>query len=874
MILFLIIIAFLLGSAYFNKDVTLRDYAKFLISSSLSFIVLLLFLLLLTSLGQGITIVISLFFDTVNMFLTILLVNFLALILSHYPYYFEAAISDKGRKLVWKKYPENRFLGVVYHTNKLPDEHQSPEYIKFIRCHIGILTFFIWIYTLFVVDFSVFESKVSIYVPGFLVWLILFYIHSILEKKQDQVEAIIGDEQSEEYDIEKSKKRIKRYLKTYQILLIVNILLSIVFLIIIANTGWCRLNLYFLIGLSFLHAICYIYFRVFRSWFVYLNPNPNKINKDSKFARVIDAFFTRKESLKGFKVGFIKPLYYLANHIWYLGLMTVFGIFLAAILLFSNIYTDLSLGIINPIPLLMILVIIYYSAVVVTMKHYIYHNYRYKNKKEDALNHHSDHEIVMDILSKDSDFRIHRLCAKLISIVPLLIVLFFVATSYVNNSLHELSLVKESKNNVKIDKHDFFTSLDLENDNFFIVGSYGGGLKANVWNLLLLNKLRTDNPEFFNSTLCMSGVSGGAIGLANFFAARYNHGIGNDSKWDTIINKIGGSNTLSIDINGLLLTDLYREVIPGRMLSDLGKDRSWHSMIYFAKIIEGKIPVGDTALVLKTPMNEYWSKLHSDSGYFPALIFNTTPTQSKYGVACSVEGFNQFPISIDILDHENKTLSFFDAASTTNRFPLFSPAARVPNKRHFVDGGYFENSGLMNALSFYEELAEEYDTLMSKSIYAINIINDKTNYILEKMDGKITSNYENSSSAEFASILNGIVALERMPNYWREHIRDKMNPVQLRTIQMPYFITLDDVKSVYNTDKIINESEIIELIQENNDSIQNALERYYPYLDKWGRVMPPLGRVLSEPAREYQKAMVEEHYKIKEQLNEIKGLCN
>ena len=141
---------------------------------------------------------------------------------------------------------------------------------------------------------------------------------------------------------------------------------------------------------------------------------------------------------------------------------------------------------------------------------------------------------------------------------------------------------------------------------------------------------------------------------------------------------------MSSDISGFLFKDLIREVVPAKKLFK-GRDRAYQSMQNYARLVEK-----NNHLAINTSFRSYWKQVYEiNQKSYPALIVNTTPTRSKYGVACSISDMDNFPIAIDLLSDGNEALSFAGTISTSNRFPIFSPAARVPGKGHFVDGGYF-----------------------------------------------------------------------------------------------------------------------------------------------------------------------------------------
>ena len=149
---------------------------------------------------------------------------------------------------------------------------------------------------------------------------------------------------------------------------------------------------------------------------------------------------------------------------------------------------------------------------------------------------------------------------------------------------------------------------------------------------------------------------------------------------------------------------------------------------------------------------------------------------------------------------------------------MFSPTAEIPSKGHYLDGGYFDNSGLLSVLELhehFEHLAEKEATIDTLNPVFINIINSKGYYTARKIN-------------EWK--------LERAPG-----------------------------------DPGVGElSAIIEKITAHNDSIDVALEAYKGYdKDKWGVVEPPLARLLSEPAVRYQEAMVKHHPGVRFALTRI-----
>lgn len=832
-----------------TNKVSSRSLLRLLMSSMISLFVIALFLLLLTRMDQGITIVIDMFSSWPNLLLTLLLVNFLALILSHFPYYFDLAVRDDNKEIQWIKDYNLGLFGFVYHNTSFnPGDN---IWIKIIRRHIGIVMYAIWFLVLITVKSEVFEKELN--VSGrFIIWnLVFLLIHICIQAHQNRIKHKIRNQNIQESVISKSQKAVRNYLVLFQVVLFANIFLGIYFLIKVSNTGWNKFNLNLLIVLTLLNALLYLLFRMSRSWFVYYRRGKGKAVDETKYySQELGTDFTVYELL---------PLRFLASTPNYLAAMGFFGVLFTFPVIIIGTITTQSIQCLNPIPLLIVMVVFYYSSVVITLKHFIY----YKSNAE----------------RKDNKF--YKWMSRVMMALPILFIWLFFTMNKIDNDLHTLPLVNakgtENFNTPEMTKQEFISGIDTSLNKHFFIGSYGGGLKANIWNLLLLNELTALDDSFLESTICISGVSGGAIGLANFTALKNNYNNHNYDLNDLKISEIGSANMLSTDIFGWMFKDFWREALPGRFFEFKGSDRANLSMAMYSRMIH------ESDQALEIPMRQYWRNTYDKHGYFPAVIFNTTPTTSNYGVACSVKGMS-FPIAIDILefdkDKNNKfqSISFFGAASTTNRFPIFSPTARISGKGHFVDGGYFENSGLLNAKYFYEEINSD-PSVTLKNVAAINIINDKGLYIMEKLKSKGITEFKSPEKheGEFMSILNGIVALERLPRYMREVLSDDED-IELITLQMPYYFDIEDVKSVFQVESFLEEDikKLKPIIQANNQEIKNALKAHkndknqpiYDY-ENWKLVEPPLGRLMSRPAVEYQRAMVMHHPAVRETINKI-----
>ena len=77
----------------------------------------------------------------------------------------------------------------------------------------------------------------------------------------------------------------------------------------------------------------------------------------------------------------------------------------------------------------------------------------------------------------------------------------------------------------------------------------------------------------------------------------------------------------------------------------------------------------------------------------------------------------------------NGSIAYYEAISSTNRFPALSPAAKIKNHGHYIDAGAIDNSGLLSSLDLYNYLQRD-STLNKTPKVFVEIINGRSNYIL------------------------------------------------------------------------------------------------------------------------------------------------
>jgi len=787
----------------FVEAVTLRDLANFIGSSAISIITLILMISLIGGLDQGITMIVGLFESPFNLILTSVALHFLALILSHFPVYFYVALQGSNKKYNWSM---NKSGLIMFES---PDEEDdSKVYIDFFRRQLGILTYILWINALLLIYDKVYES-IPVTFMIIIIYALTLCMHYYLEQRKKSVLF--------------SEEEITKHLALFRLLFGIQVFLIGVLAIAAHHYSISRAIVIATCITSLFGSWLFIYFRVFREYFDRFTPIWKRA--DNKAITLL-------------------PFSLLKNLQNYLAGMQIMGFGLTAVLLFPIILGIPNVSELNPVSVFFLIIIFYYSAFTIWAKYLFY--WTSTARKSIKLTPH-----------------IWKYSLGLASLIYIFSLWY---GKKADNDLHTLPLVKNEKT---LSKQEFIKGLSpstATDTTHLLIGAYGGGLKANVWTLLVMNELEKKiGPKFLSSTLCASGVSGGSMGLGCHAMITFNESAYDSRAMSDKIKEVGGINALSSDLTGWLIKDLYRE--PIEFYSFKGNDRAAESMDNY------QMTIGDT-MADSLSYQSYWNQIYTqrDSSY-PALIINTTPSKSAYGVSCSVRGFDNFPISIDLLDHPHDfSLTFAGAVSTSNRFPIFSPAARVSGKGHFVDGGYFENSGLMNAQSFYNQLADHpsFGVKARPDVRFINIMNAKTNYILnhKKIRQTVESCFLEKASGEVAAITGGIAALERMPNFFRNEIEQDAR-FALDTIHLPFPISISDIEDSYHG-QIVHKGQLQPIVDQINSDIKQALkDAGADYEMEWGTIPPPLGRLMSEPAIAYMKAMIECHPDVKRQIEAI-----
>lgn len=232
-----------------------------------------------------------------------------------------------------------------------------------------------------------------------------------------------------------------------------------------------------------------------------------------------------------------------------------------------------------------------------------------------------------------------------------------------------------------------------------IVCASGGGIHAAAWCAHLLEELAAKVPRFRERVALTSSVSGGSVGCFYFHAAQ------SAPLPPGGLFAMAASSSLDFAAWGFAFRDLLRYLIPVGDWFKAG-NRSWALERAWRRF---DLPGAAAGLAGRLDVKlEDWER-ETQEGRRPGAVFNATlvETGERFPIATVELGRKSF---LDL--YPEYTLRACTAANLSAAFPLVSPAAapwaRPPSriseaKRfHLVDGGYYDNYGIVSALDFLE----------------------------------------------------------------------------------------------------------------------------------------------------------------------------
>jgi hypothetical protein len=252
-------------------------------------------------------------------------------------------------------------------------------------------------------------------------------------------------------------------------------------------------------------------------------------------------------------------------------------------------------------------------------------------------------------------------------------------------------------------------------DHIIVVAAAGGGIQAAAWTSEVLCGLRREiGPALETSVLAISGVSGGSVGTMFYLRCL------ESPPGDMLGAEAARNSSLEAIAWGLAHPDLRRAVFPRDFFGWPGDDRGWALERALRKNAQFS-PI-DRKLA-SAEVQQKW----------PVVLFNSTEVRTGDPIVFSNSRFPQEPdqqvctpdhvsADPDLQAKCNHRLHGFHtvysgrdvlletAVRMSAAFPYVSPAARsdyADSAEHFVDGGYFDNSGLFTLTEWMKAAAPD-----------------------------------------------------------------------------------------------------------------------------------------------------------------------
>lgn len=849
--------------SFFNR--AKKSVKNFIKSSFLSLLVIFIILLLLTQMDQAFTMMVDLIENSkskFSLFLSFFFINALAIALSHYPIYtyYAANLNNSRNYTQWKRaYPFKfwplKHLAVFIFTTVKDSQYTPDNWANYLRYLIGLLIHFVWIHfiissfapNLIFDGFPLGAVKIIVY----LLLLLPFIFYIILKEKftkYQSKEAKDGSAHSNEL-ISQNGLKLNALHKRLGIYYFLVALISAILLIVTLFIANFSLGGFFIILLtSYALMFNYVFFRLLRT-------------RLSRVQHTLTGSALLPVSI------FIKGLLFLQKSENYIAFFTINFLAALTLIIYSTLASIFDWGLTNGIPLLLAFFYFYYFIIAALGKYFF-------------------------VVGKMKLQRTRRF--KIIFVTSCLVIALFAIGTFTGaeTTTHELDLVDRAQ--LEIGESEFIQALEQKDANtLFFIASHGGGLKANVWTLNVVNKLQKEtNGALLDRTIAFSGASGGSLGLA-LYTGLYRSDGRNTQKIQKKIDSLSHQNFTSIDLSLTFGLDTYRKLWP--LNQKIGvRDRPYYKMRKYQNNIE------DSSQQKLSPMafRDFWSQTYRKTGYFPSLIMNTAGTKGNRGILWSVkqDDFQTiFPFSENLADLTNEyTLPFYQAVSTTNRFPVFSPAAKIPGYGHFIDAGAIDNSGLLGCLDVHNHLMRSSTVTKNRTIAYIEIINSKSlyiNHLVEKFKSlhkiKHIDKNENETDNIVADIQTGL-NLDKIPGYLSDYMSNWANasnnspaldtiPSDFSKIEyfqlfMPQKVSVEDVKGFLGgsiSDEAVEDKLTVFLGKENAQILALTDKEDKTFFEPWDFYEPTLSRHLSVSSIKYVHAILE-HPMLQKQFEEIR----
>lgn len=216
----------------------------------------------------------------------------------------------------------------------------------------------------------------------------------------------------------------------------------------------------------------------------------------------------------------------------------------------------------------------------------------------------------------------------------------------------------------------------------------GGALRTGAYAAMMLSELQDSFPQLKNHIYAYSSVSGGTVGV-NIFQS-FGRLPAFKSKYVPATNEFFSQDYLSPVTGKFVFGEILNYFLPFHVAAfdrEIVLEESWEN--------GWKKATGDA-----DPANYLAASFEQNSTpNGPAIFINTEEVESGYQCVWSNVRVPDFPYADkrDLAKRTGTGIPYSSAIGLSSRFPMISPSGAFwiddTLKRHYVDGGYYENMG-------------------------------------------------------------------------------------------------------------------------------------------------------------------------------------
>ncbi len=251
-----------------------------------------------------------------------------------------------------------------------------------------------------------------------------------------------------------------------------------------------------------------------------------------------------------------------------------------------------------------------------------------------------------------------------------------------------------------------------------LVSASGGGLKASLWTMHVLQQMdRKTNEQFFEHTTLISGASGGMLGAAYYRELMLQKRLGAAiDPQSTKFRDNSAKDLLNSIYFSIVTNDIFIPMISIKRKGQVHRrDRGYMFELQFNE---------NTDSILEKPLGAY--RVPEERAIIPRIILSPSvvndgrrliisPFYSSYLMSTNFDQYHKGGISIDAIDfkHLFKTanpdsLNFVSALRMNATYPIVLPSVNLPSEPslEIADAGFRDNLGKSTSIRFVSNFKE------------------------------------------------------------------------------------------------------------------------------------------------------------------------